>query len=288
MTTLTEADVEAAALAWLAGVGWRVANGPELMSGERDGYGVVVLEGRLRDAIARLNPPLPTEARDDAFAKLTRPPGASLVTRNREFHRMLVNGVTVEYRNDDGAIRGAQAKVIDFDAADVNDLLAVSQFTVTENRNTRRADIVLFVNGLPLGIIELKNPAAADAGIWDAWNQLQTYKDELPALFAMNELMIVSDGMQARIGTLTAGREWFKPWRAISGERLANAHAPELQVMLEGGVLPRPFAVPAPRFYRFRGRRWQPARQENGRLPPVPRRPGGGAGNPAGRRATTG
>ena len=151
---------------------------------------------------------------------------------------MLVNGVTVEYRNDDGAIRGAQAKVIDFDAADVNDLLAVSQFTVTENRNTRRADIVLFVNGLPLGIIELKNPAAADAGIWDAWNQLQTYKDELPALFAMNELMIVSDGMQARIGTLTAGREWFKPWRAISGERLADAHAPELQVMLEGVCYP--------------------------------------------------
>ena len=238
MTTLTEADVEAAALAWLAGVGWRVANGPELMSGERDGYGVVVLEGRLRDAIARLNPQLPTEARDDAFAKLTRPTGASLVARNREFHRMLVNGVTVEYRNDDGAIRGAQARVIDFDAADVNDLLAVSQFTVTENRNTRRADIVLFVNGLPLGIIELKNPAAADAGIWDAWNQLQTYKDELPALFAMNELLIVSDGTQARIGTLTAGREWFKPWRATSGERLADAHAPELQVMLEGVCYP--------------------------------------------------
>ena len=238
MTTLTEADVEAAALAWLAGVGWRVANGPELMSGERDGYGAVVLEGRLRDAIARLNPQLPTEARDDAFTKLTRLPGTSLVARNREFHRMLVNGVTVEYRNDDGAIRGAQAKVIDFDDAAANDLLAVSQFTVTENRNTRRADIVLFVNGLPLGIIELKNPAAADADIWDAWSQLQTYKDELPALFAMNELMMVSDGTQARIGTLTAGREWFKPWRAISGERLADAHAPELQVMLEGVCYP--------------------------------------------------
>ena len=237
MTTLTEADVEAAALAWLAGVGWRVANGPELMSGERDGYGVVVLEGRLRDAIARLNPQLPTEAQDDAFAKLTRPTGASLVARNREFHRMLVNGVTVEYRNDDGAIQGAQAKVIDFDDAAANDLLAVSQFTVTENRNTRRADVVLFVNGLPLGIIELKNPAA-DAGIWDAWNQLQTYKDELPALFAMNELMIVSDGTQARIGTLTAGREWFKPWRATSGEGLADAHALELQVMLEGVCYP--------------------------------------------------
>ena len=119
---------------------------------------------------------------------------------------MLVNGVTVEYRSDDGAIRGAQARVIDFDNADANDLLAVNQFTVTENQNTRRADIVLFVSGLPLGVIELKNPADPDAGIWDAWNQLQTYKDELPTLFTMNELLMVSDGMQALVGTLTAGR----------------------------------------------------------------------------------
>ena len=109
---------------------------------------------------------------------------------------------------------------------------------MTENQNTRRADIVLFVNGLPLGVIELKNPADPDAGIWDAWNQLQTYKDELPRLFTMNELLMVSDGMQALVGTLTAGREWFKPWHAISGERLADANAPDLQVMLEGVCSP--------------------------------------------------
>ena len=235
---ISESMVEQVALAWLENSGWRITNGPDLMPGERDSYGAVVLEGRLRDAIARLNPQLPTEAQDDAFAKLTHPAGASLVTRNREFHRMLVNGVAVEYRSDDGAIRGAQAQAIDFDDSAANDLLAVSQFTVTENRNTRRADIVLFVNGLPLGIIELKNPADPDAGIWDAWKQLQTYKDELPALFAMNELLMVSDGMQARIGTLTAGREWFKPWHATSGEKLADPHAPELQVMLEGVCYP--------------------------------------------------
>ena len=151
---------------------------------------------------------------------------------------MLVNGVAVEYRADDGGIRGAQARVIDFDNADANDLLAVNQFTVTENQNNRRADIVLFVNGLPLGVIELKNPADPDASIWDAWNQLQTYKDELPRLFTMNELLMVSDGMQALVGTLTAGREWFKPWRATSGERLADANAPELQMMLEGVCSP--------------------------------------------------
>ena len=238
MTALTEADVEHAALAWLESVGWQTAHGPDLIPDERADYGSVILEARLRNAIARLNPELPAEAWHDAFTKLTRPAGSNLVTRNREFHRMLVNGVTVEFRAGDGAIRGAQARVIDFDNADANDLLAVNQFTVTENQNTRRADIVLFVSGLPLGVIELKNPADPDAGIWDAWNQLQTYKDELPRLFTMNELLMVSDGMQALVGTLTAGREWFKPWRAISGERLADANVPELQVMLEGVCSP--------------------------------------------------
>ena len=238
MTAITEFEVEQATLAWLESVGWQIAHGPDLIPHERADYGSVILEARLRDAIARLNPELPAEAWDDAFTKLTRPAGSNLVTRNREFHRMLVNGVTVEYRSDDGAIRGAQARIIDFDNADANDLLVVNQFTVTENQNTRRADIVLFVSGLPLGVIELKNPADPDAGIWDAWNQLQTYKDELPTLFTMNELLMVSDGMQALVGTLTAGREWFKPWRAISGERLPDANAPELQVMLEGVCSP--------------------------------------------------
>ena len=238
MITLTEADVEQAALAWLESVGWQTAHGPDLIPDERADYGSVILEARLRDAIARLNLGLPTEAWDDAFTKLTRPAGSNLVTRNREFHRMLVNGVTVEYRADDGAIRGAQARVIDFDEVAANDLLTVNQFTVTENSNTRRADIVLFINGLPLGVIELKNPADPEAGIWDAWNQLQTYKDELPTLFTMNELLMVSDGTQARVGTLTAGREWFKPWRATTGERLADANVPELQVMLEGVCSP--------------------------------------------------
>ena len=209
--SFSEDEVEQAALAWLQSLGWQIAHGPDLVPDERADYGSVILETRLRDAIARRNPELPAEAWDDAFTKLTRPAGSNLVTRNREFHRMLVNGVTVEYRADDGGIRGAQARVIDFDNADANDLLVVNQFTVTENQNTRLADIVLFVNGLPLGVIELKNPADPDAGIWDAWNQLQTYKDELPRLFTMNELLMVSDGIQALVGTLTAGREWFKP-----------------------------------------------------------------------------
>ena len=238
MTTLSEADVEQAALAWLEASGWTVKHGPEIApetpDAERSGYDQVVLERRLRDALAELNPGLPVAALEDAFRKLTRPEGATLEARNRAFHRLLVHGVTVEHSSQDGSIRGAQARVVDFEDADANDWLAVNQFTVSENRSTRRADIVLFVNGLPLAVIELKNPADEEATIWTAWNQLQTYKAELPALFSMNGALVVSDGTQARIGTLTAGREWFKPWRTVSGEGLADLNITELEVMLEG------------------------------------------------------
>ena len=184
---------------------------------------------------------MPVSALDDAHRKLTRPEGSTLEARNREFHRMLVNGVEIEYREVGGAVRGDLVRVIDFDEPDNNDWLAVNQFTVTENRNTRRPDVVLFVNGLPLGVIELKNPADEDATIWSAWQQLQTYKAELPTLFSMNEALVVSDGTDARLGTLTSGREWFKPWRTVTGEALADPHMTELQVMLEGVFEPGRF-----------------------------------------------
>ena len=238
MPTLAEVDVESATLAWLSSLGWSAARGAEIApgtaSGERADYDQVVLKRRLQDALAGLNPDLPGTALDDARRKLIRPVGATLEARNREFHRMLANGVTVEYPIPNGEIRGAQVRVIDFDSTANNDWLAVSQFSVTENRKTRRPDVVLFVNGLPLGVIELKNPADEDATIRTAWNQLQTYKAELPTLFAMNETLVVSDGIEARLGTLTAGWEWFKPWRTVTGETLAATHLTELQVMLQG------------------------------------------------------
>ena len=242
MATLTEADVEAAALEWLAALGWQTAHGPDIGPGgpneERADYGAVVLERRLRDALAWLNPDLPGEALDDAYRKLTRPEGSTLDARNRAFHRMLVSGVTVEYRTAGGAIRGAQAAVLDYDEPGANDFFAVNQVTVSEREHTRRPDIVLFVNGLPLGVVELKNPADEDAGIREAWQQLQTYKAELRSLFSMNELLVASDGTEARLGTLTAGREWFKPWRTIEGEGLAAVVVPELRVLVEGVCAP--------------------------------------------------
>ena len=243
--TLTESDVEQAALAWLKGLGWQMAHGPDIApespNAERDNFGQVVLERRLRDTLAELNAGLPSEALEDAIRRLMRPEGSTLEACNRSFHRMLVDGVTVEHRTDDGSTRGAQVRIIDFDNPANNGFLAVNQFTVAENRSTRRPDIVLFVNGLPLGVIELKNPADEDATIWTAWQQLQTYTAELPTLFSMNEALMVSDGFQARIGALNAGREWFKPWRTIAGETLADPHMTELQVMLEGVCDPARF-----------------------------------------------
>ena len=242
---VTESVVEDAALGWLTCAGWSVANGAHIAPGEpaaeRDDYGQVVLARRLRDALARLNSSLPAEAIEDAFRKLPRLEGVDLLPRNRALHRLLVDGVTVEYRNKDGTVRGAQVRVIDFEDLKNNDWLAVNQFTVSENRHIRRPDVVLFVNGLPLGVIELKNAVAENATIWSAWQQLQTYQSEIPSLMATNAALVVSDGVEARVGALGAGREWFKPWRTISGRALADSHMPELQVLIEGLLAPRRF-----------------------------------------------
>ncbi|MFN7955314.1 MAG: type I restriction endonuclease [bacterium] len=180
---LTESVVEDAALAWLAALrygqarpidcAWQAAAGNVPRRHPRS---------RLRQALARLNGTLPPEAVDDAFRKLTRLSAPSSLERNRAAHRMLVDGVTVEYRRADGSIEGDQARVIDFDDPDNNDWLAVNQFTVAEGQHTRRPDVVLFVNGLPLAVIELKNPADENATVWTAWRQLQTYQAQIRAL----------------------------------------------------------------------------------------------------------
>jgi type I restriction enzyme R subunit len=238
MSTFTESEVESAALAWLEAIGWQVAHGPDIapdgLFAERRDFGQVVLEQRLRDALARLNPALPAEALEDGFLKLTQPEGADLMQRNRTVHRLLVNGVTVEYRTREGEVRGAQARVLDFDDPAGNDWLAVNQFSVMENKHSRRPDIVLFVNGLPLAVLELKNAADEDATIWTAFQQLQTYQAEIPSLFEPNGVLVVSDGVEARVGTLGAGSEWFKPWRTIAGETVAPEIITQLQVVLEG------------------------------------------------------
>ena len=235
---LNESHVELAALGWLQALSYELRHGPELApnepGAERQDYGQVVLERRLRQALQRLNPQVPADALEEAFRKLTRPDSPSLVANNHAIHKYLVEGVPVEYQRKDGSIGGDFVRVLDYDEPENNEFLAVNQFTVVEDQHERRPDIVLFVNGLPLAVIELKNPADEQADVWKAFKQFETYKAEIPSLFAFNEALVVSDGVQARIGTLTADREWFMPWRTIEGEKLAEATVPQLQVLLEG------------------------------------------------------
>jgi type I restriction enzyme R subunit len=237
-SNFTESDIERAALAWLKSLGYLILSGPEIAPGEpaaeRDNYGQVVLEYRLRQALARLNPQVPTDALEEAFRKLTRPDSPSLVANNHVIHKYLVEGVPVEYQRADGSIGGDLVRIFDYDNPENNEFLAVNQYTVVEDQHERRPDVVLFINGLPVAVIELKNAATENATIWSAFNQLQTYKRQIPSLFAFNEALVISNGVQARIGTLTADREWFMPWQTIKGEELADNRLPQLQVVIEG------------------------------------------------------
>ena len=243
--SLNESIVEDAALTWFGELGYAVGHGPHIAPGEpaaeRDSFGEVVLVARLREAIRRLNPAIPDEAREEALRKVLRVATPSLTQTNRAFHRMLSDGVEVEYPRPDGSIAGDHVRLVDFGDVRADDWLAVNQFTVIEGQHNRRPDIVVFVNGLPLGLIELKNAADEDATIWSAYAQLQTYKAEIPSLLHYNALLVVSDGLQARIGSLTANQEWFKVWRTIDGEGEAPKTALELDVLVRGVFEPQRF-----------------------------------------------
>ncbi len=234
---IDESVAEAALIGWLGELNYETRLGGEIAPGtpdaERTGYREVVLAGRLREAIDRLNPGVPDAAKDEALRKVLRTDSPSLIVNNRSLHRMLVNPPEIEVAREGGGIRGVHVKLIDFDEPDNNDWLAVNQFTVHE-RSHRRPDVVVFVNGLPLGLIELKNPADEDADIWDAYGQIQTYKQEIPSLLAYNAIVVVSDGVDARVGSLTAPREWFLPWRTIEGQELAPETANRLEVLAKG------------------------------------------------------
>jgi len=234
----SESVIEQAALAWLESMGYLILSGLEIAPGEtmaeREDYSQVWLPRRLRQALQRLNPQVPADPVEEAFRKLTRPDSPSLVVNNHIIHRYLVEGVPVEYQRKDGSIGGDLVRALDYDEPENNEFLAVNQLTVVENQHERRPDVVLFINGLPMAVMELKNAATENATIWSAFNQLQTYKMQIPSLFSFNEAMVISDGVQARIGTLTADRERFMPWRTIEGEELADTKLPQLLVVIEG------------------------------------------------------
>lgn len=234
---ITESEVELATLRWLEDLGYTVMPGPSISPGdiwaEREEYSQVILEGRLRRTLVSINPGIPEDAIDEAVRKVTRTESPSLIENNRRFHRMLTDGVDVSYMKDDREVHD-KVWLLDLDDIENNDWLVVNQFTVIENKKNRRPDVVVFINGLPLAVIELKNPADEKATIQTAFNQLQTYKNDIPSLFTYNEILVVSDGLEARAGTLTSGWDRFMPWRTVEGKEVARKGSVELEVMLKG------------------------------------------------------
>lgn len=242
MTAFNEDAVESAALEYLAQLGYSIAQGlnlaPDGSSPERESYEQVILYDRLRTA-ARRNNPGHVDLIDDAIKRLERAESQNPVAENARVHRLLVDGVPVEHRAADGSVRTVLVHLIDFDEPGNNDYLAVNQFTIVENKN-RRPDLLVFVNGIPLGFMELKNPADEHATLKHAWNQIQTYRNDIPSIFTTNAVTVISDGTSAAMSTFSGAFEHYAPWKTIDGRDIV-ADKPALEVLVRGVFEPRRF-----------------------------------------------
>ncbi|MCD4815587.1 MAG: type I restriction endonuclease subunit R [Methanosarcinales archaeon] len=218
---MNEDELEQLCLNWFRDNSWDIAYGPDIApdsnAPERSDYHEVVLKRYLHEALVRINPHMPENVIEQAMAVVLKPDSLDLTINNHASHRLLMDGVSVEYRKDDRTIHD-HAFIIDFENLANNRFLAVNQFTIQGTKQLRRPDVVCFINGLPIAVLELKSPNDENADIWNAFNQLQTYKNEINDLFVFNEALVVSDGYNARIGSLTANQERFSPWRAIKHE----------------------------------------------------------------------
>ena len=237
MTKLFEDDIEQLLIEELESLGYYYVYGPEIAHDgefpERGNYSDVVLHNRLKEAILQLNPSIPEEAREDAFKQVLRISSPDLLVNNEAFHKMLTEGVKVSYRKD-GVSRGDLVWLVDFDNAENNEFVVANQFTVIEDNHTKRPDVILFINGLPLVVIELKNAVDENATVKSAFKQLQTYKATIPSLFTYNSLCVISDGLEAKSGSLSAGFSRFMSWKTKDGETLASHLDSEIEVLAQG------------------------------------------------------
>jgi type I restriction enzyme R subunit len=240
---VTEDQLEQEALGWLTDVGYIHRFGPDIAydgpNPQRPDYRQVILAFRLRDAITRLNPAIPQAAREDALQQVMDLSIPALLSANRAFHKLLVGGVPVQYQRD-GDTRGDFVRLIDWADTARNEYWAVNQFTIKGAHHTRRPDIILFINGLPLVLMELKNPADLNADVWKAYDQIQTYKAQIPDVFQTNEVLVISDGTDALLGSLSADPERFMAWRTIDGDTVDPlSQFNELQTLVRGVLAPK-------------------------------------------------
>ncbi|MBP0723934.1 type I restriction endonuclease subunit R [Bacillus sp. RG28] len=242
MFKYNESELEVAALEWLEELGYDIVEGPTIAhdgeSPERDSYQDVVLVDRLRDSLRKINPILETKVIEAAVQKIIANASPNLILNNKQFHKLATDGIEIQIQGEDGYNPTVSVYVFDFENPQNNDFMAVNQFTIIEGQANKRPDVIVFVNGLPVVVMELKNATNEDVDISDAYNQIQTYKQAIPTLFRYNAFLITSDGINARVGSLTANEERFMKWRTVDGKSLASPAEPQLEVMIHGMLEP--------------------------------------------------
>lgn len=241
MTKITENNIETFAIESLQSLGWEYANGkdisPEGVACERETFEQIILTQRLRKAVARLNPDIPENAREQAVQKVLRIYSPDLLHNNETFHQFLVEKVKIPYQQD-GYERSHEVALVDFNNISSNDFLVVNQYTIIENNQNKRHDILLFVNGIPLVVVELKNAADENATIKKAYEQIQTYKATIPSLFTYNAICVISDGMECKAGSVSAGFSRYMTWKSADGKKEASRFAPQLETLVKGMLNP--------------------------------------------------
>ncbi|NDF99382.1 MAG: type I restriction endonuclease subunit R, partial [Chitinophagia bacterium] len=236
MPIISEDNIEQLIIEEFLALGYSHVHGTDISpdgSAAERGYDEVVLKHRIQRAIAKFNPGVPQDAQEAALKRILRTESPHLHVNNQTFHQYLTEGVDVEYRKGERIV-GDKVWLVDYDEVSNNEFLVVNQLTIIENNITKRPDIILYVNGLPLVVIELKNAVDETATIQSAYNQLQTYKQQIPSLFVYNALMVVSDGWEALYGSLTSPKPFFVPWKSIDGHRLADETDPQMMVLAKG------------------------------------------------------
>jgi type I restriction enzyme R subunit len=244
VSAFNENTVELAALEYFSELGYRTLHGPAIAPGEpgaeRDSYEEVFLWGRLRDAIRRINPGTSPALVDEAIKRVRRAESQSPIDENYRLHQLITEGVPVEHRDADGALRTTRLWLVDFEQPENNDWVAINQFTIVENGKNRRPDVLVLVNGMPLALLEMKNPTAEHATLKSAWNQVQTYRHDIPSVFVPNAVTVISDGTSAAMSSYAGAFEHYAPWKTVEGREVVSDR-PALEVLIKGVFEPKRF-----------------------------------------------